>query len=114
MSESKEVKVHGLTEDNANLLLAAAVELDLPIDVVKTSSHGHFLVPEDVAQQAGVDYESDEPDSTDEDGLVYDDDGNVDGKKSSKEALVAAAEAKGLDSGGTKAAIAERLNSKEE
>ena len=54
MSEEKEVEVEGLNEDNANMLLAAAVELDMPLDVVKTSSRGVFLVPESVAKKAGL------------------------------------------------------------
>jgi hypothetical protein len=64
MSEEKEVRVEGLTEDNSNLLLAAAVELGQEIGVVKTSSHGYFIVPESVAKQAGlepmVEYQGDE------------------------------------------------------
>lgn len=53
MSE-KEVKVEGLTADNATLLLAAAAELDYPVAVVKTTSFGWFEVPEAVAKKAGL------------------------------------------------------------
>jgi hypothetical protein len=58
MSESKIVEVEGLTSENATLLLAAAEELDLDQSVVATTSFGHFLVPEEVAKKAGVDYRS--------------------------------------------------------
>src|SRR6478736_2636999 len=60
MSTDNIVEVADLTSDNATLLLAAAEELDLDPSVVATTSHGHFLVPEDVAKKAGLDYETTE------------------------------------------------------
>lgn len=54
MSEDK-VKVPGLTEDNAVLLLAAAEELGLdPRTVVVSPSEGAFVVPSEVADKAGL------------------------------------------------------------
>lgn len=54
MSEDK-VKVPGLTEDNAVLLLAAAEELGLDHRVVAVSpSEGAFVVPSEVADKAGI------------------------------------------------------------
>jgi hypothetical protein len=51
--------------DTAVLLLAAAEELDLDPAVVK-SQEGHFLVPEEVAEKAGVDYHGDEDEAAPE------------------------------------------------
>lgn len=42
-----------IDRDSAVLLLAAAEELGLSADVVRTTSLGHFLVPEEVAEKAG-------------------------------------------------------------
>ena len=148
MSDSKIVKVEGLTSENATLLLAAAEELDLDAGVVATTSFGHFLVPQDVAEKAGVDYKDEDAEDEDaadaesaaradldvltgdaqkdaqraagddvsggsDEGIVRDEDGNIDPEKSKKEALKAEAEAAGLDTSGTKADLAERLNGKE-
>jgi hypothetical protein len=51
--------------DFAGKLLSAARALDLSTSVVQFSPDGHFTVPEEVAEKAGVSYdlvESDEPD----------------------------------------------------
>lgn len=48
--------------DTATLLLASAQELELPADVVLTTSDGSFSVPEEVAKKAKVDYDKDESD----------------------------------------------------
>lgn len=58
MSENVEIK-SGHDQDTAVLLLAAAEELELDVAVVRTTSDG-FSVPREVADQAGVEYESDE------------------------------------------------------
>ena len=42
-----------INRDNAVLLLAAARELELDTGVVRTTSQGHFLVPQEVADKAG-------------------------------------------------------------
>ena len=54
------VKISGITSDNAILLLAAAEDLDLDASVVRTTSDGHFLVPEEVAKKAGIKADDDE------------------------------------------------------
>ncbi len=54
------VRVNGLTADNATLLLAAAEELGQPAQVVQTQSDGYFLVPKDVASKAKVKFEEDD------------------------------------------------------
>jgi hypothetical protein len=61
MSEQVKVPFGGKATDNAVLLLAAAEKLDQDPSVVQTSG-GAFLVPKDVADEAGVDYESDSED----------------------------------------------------
>lgn len=48
-----DVKVEGLTSDNAILLLAAAEELKLSPSVVRTTE-GHFLAPQAVVDKAGL------------------------------------------------------------
>lgn len=45
------------TKDVATLLLAAAEKLELPAESVRTTSDG-FLVPEEVADLAGEDWEA--------------------------------------------------------
>lgn len=60
MSEDKIVDVGPVTSDNATLLLAAATELGLPIEVVGTSSRGVFVVPASVAKKAGLKYEGEQ------------------------------------------------------
>lgn len=139
MSTDKTVEVHGLNYDNATLLLAAAEELELGQDVVATTSQGFFLVPERVAEKAGLDYNTTEERekqefdaalardnaqsgalfdtdaaaaAVSEEGVARNEDGSIDPEKSKKDALVAAAEAAGLDSTGTKTALADRLNQK--
>jgi hypothetical protein len=139
MSTDKIVEVHGLTSDNATLLLAAAEELDLDQSVVATTSQGYFLVPEAVAKKAGLDHGTTEDRekrefdaalardnaeagalfdtdgaaaNSEAEGIVRNEDGSIDPEKSKKDALVAAAEAAGLDSTGTKTALADRLNQK--
>lgn len=53
---SDKIKVRGLNGDNATLLLAAAQELGLPADVVRTApTEGVFVVPAEVADKAGFD-----------------------------------------------------------
>ena len=49
-----ETKVVGLTADNAVLLLEAAEKKGLDASVVRTTSQGHFLVPAEVAAEAGL------------------------------------------------------------
>lgn len=51
---SEQVKVAGMTRDNAVLLLAAAKDLGLHARVVQTTTDGHFLVPQEVAEKAGL------------------------------------------------------------
>lgn len=54
MSDS--IRVHGMTSDNAILLLAAAEELGLDASVVRTKpTEGVYYVPAEVAQKAGFD-----------------------------------------------------------
>lgn len=48
---SDNVTVEGLTSDNATLLLAAAEELGLEPEVVRTSEDG-FVVPQEVHDKA--------------------------------------------------------------
>jgi hypothetical protein len=43
-----------INSDNAILLLAAAQELDLPVEVVETTSDGVFRVPQEVVDKAGL------------------------------------------------------------
>lgn len=137
MSADNIVEVEGLTSDNATLLLAAAVELGLDQSVVSTTSFGRFLVPQSVAEKAGLKSESTDdrekreyddaladadgtraenaPDETEadaEDGIVRNEDGSIDPEKSKKPALQDAAKAAGLDDSGTKADLATRLNEK--
>lgn len=57
MSEKVTVPFAGKASDRAVLLLAAAQELDLDASVVQTSD-GAFVVPQEVADQAGVEYGS--------------------------------------------------------
>lgn len=59
MSENVKVPFGGKASDNATLLLSAAEELDLDQSVVRTTS-GAFVVPKEVADKAGVDYDSGE------------------------------------------------------
>lgn len=49
-----DVQVNGQNAENAILLLEAAEKLDLAPGVVRTTSKGHFLVPEEVAKEAGL------------------------------------------------------------
>lgn len=49
-----EVEVKGLTPENAVLLIAAAESKGMSRDVVKTTGRGVFLVPEEVAKEAGL------------------------------------------------------------
>lgn len=58
MSNEATVQYGESASDTATLLLAAAEDLDLPVHVVRTTL-GAFLVPEDVAKKAKVDYEID-------------------------------------------------------
>lgn len=51
MSEAVKVPV---SRDNAILLLDAAEKLGHEARVVKTTTDGNFLVPEDVAKEAGL------------------------------------------------------------
>ena len=73
---SKTVRVNGLTSENATLLLEAAQNLDLDASAVRTSSRGHFVVDEEIAKKAGVDYESDDEEPTTTSHLVADDGGS--------------------------------------
>lgn len=50
----------------ANKLLAAARKLELPTSVVQFSPDGHYAVPEDVAEEAGVSYDVQESPETTE------------------------------------------------
>lgn len=63
MTMTATVKFGDSAGDTATLLLAAAEELELPADVVTTNSDSEFQVPVEVAQKAGVDYESDDEES---------------------------------------------------
>lgn len=49
------INVHGVTSDNATLLLAAAEELGMDASVVRTTTTGYFTVPAEVAAKAGFD-----------------------------------------------------------
>jgi hypothetical protein len=58
------VKYGASAADYAGRLLAAARELELPTNLVVFSPDGHYTVPEEVADKAGVSYDvvdSDEP-----------------------------------------------------
>jgi hypothetical protein len=58
------VKYGANAADQAGRLLSAARKLDLPTNVVVFSPDGHYTVPEEVAEEAGVSYDvvdSDEP-----------------------------------------------------
>lgn len=58
MSNSVRVPFGESQADTATLLLAAAEESkDFNVDAVTVSSYGGFLVPEELAKSAGVDYE---------------------------------------------------------
>lgn len=63
MSDNVRVPRGDSISDTATLLLAAAEEKDLPASVVTVSSLGGFLVPEEIAKAAGLDYE--DPDLAD-------------------------------------------------
>jgi hypothetical protein len=52
----------GFDPDVAVLLLDAAEQANMPVEWVRTTSEG-FLVPQDVADAAGVDYEQNEPEA---------------------------------------------------
>jgi hypothetical protein len=56
-----EVPYGDSAQETAVLLLAAADELELDPAVVRTLEGG-FMVPEEVAKEAGVDYDSDDDD----------------------------------------------------
>lgn len=43
-----------MNSDNAVLLLEAAQKMEQEPDVVRTTTQGYFLAPEDVAKEAGV------------------------------------------------------------
>lgn len=60
------VKYGANAADYAGKLLAAARELELPTNLVVFSPDGHFTVPEEVADKAGVSY-----DVVDSDGPTY-------------------------------------------
>jgi hypothetical protein len=59
MSDEVEVPFGDNPSDTATLLLAAADKLELDPGVVRTGSNV-FMVPKDVADEAGVDYEGDD------------------------------------------------------
>lgn len=69
---SKTVRISGLKSETAILLLDAAQSLDLDASVVRTSSRGHFLVPEEVAKEAGVDIDKESGDVDTSASLVSD------------------------------------------
>lgn len=66
MSDQVEVPFGDNASETATLLLAAAEKLHDDQGLVRTSE-GKFLVPKDVADEAGVDYESDDDDQDDQD-----------------------------------------------
>lgn len=53
MSDEVEVPFGEDPAETATMLLAAAEDLELDAGVVKTTSEGTFLVPEEVAEKAG-------------------------------------------------------------
>lgn len=55
-----DVEIQGRSRDNAVLLLAAAEDLNLDAGVVRTTTNG-YLVPEEVANQAGLGEEKPKP-----------------------------------------------------
>ena len=59
MTAEVEVPFGDSASDTATLLLAAVEELDREPSEVRTTS-GAFLVPQDIADQAGVEYQNDE------------------------------------------------------
>jgi hypothetical protein len=46
--------------ETALFLLAAAEDADLDRRIVRTDGEGHFLAPREIAEAAGLDYESDD------------------------------------------------------
>jgi hypothetical protein len=129
MTDQKIVEVEGITADNANLLLAAATELGLPVDVVATTSFGRFTVPEEVAKQAGLDYDTEENrlNREHEEALAASNsgprdvedsedtpEGRIDPEDYTKDELIEKAKAAGVSTSGNKDDIAERLNAKKE
>ena len=60
MSNKVRVPYGESASDTATLLLAAAEEKDQDASVVTVSSLGGFVVPEDIAKAAGLDYEDPE------------------------------------------------------
>ena len=59
--DTVEVPFGDNAKETATLLLAAAEDLDLPVDSVTTTSSSSFMVPLEVAEKSGVDYEGKEP-----------------------------------------------------
>lgn len=58
MSENVRVPDGDSRAETATLLLAAAEESeDFNVDAVQVSSYGGFVVPEEIAKEAGLDYE---------------------------------------------------------
>ena len=55
-----DVQIEGRSADKATLLLAAAEELGLDASVVRTTSGG-YIVPEDVADEAGLSEDKPKP-----------------------------------------------------
>ncbi len=67
MSETVEVPFGDNASDTAVLLLAAADDLDLPSEVVRTSGDAVFLVPAEVAKKAKVDTKDTGPETAEPD-----------------------------------------------
>jgi hypothetical protein len=57
MSDKVRVRFGKSASDTATLLLAAVEEKEMDANVVQVSSLGGFVVPVEIAKQAGLDYE---------------------------------------------------------
>lgn len=93
MVDKVKVAYSDVPADVASRLLAAAEKLEVEPGVVETTSDGVFLVPEDVAKEADLDYESDAADDADSD--------EVPAEQLKGKALAAALKERGLPDEGT-------------